>query len=120
MYKIRVTEFFSGAHFLKNYKGKCENLHGHNWKVIAEVSSEKLNSEGMVIDFLELKRILKEILAKFDHRLLNELEEFKDLNPTSENICYVIYKKLKERLKDFKIRITVFETPFSSASYGEE
>ncbi len=120
MYKVKVIQFFSGAHFLKNYKGKCENLHGHNWKVVVEVYSEKLNSDGMVIDFLELKNMLKEILAKFDHKLLNELEDFKNSNPTSENICYVIYKELKERLKKFKIKITVYETPFSSASYYEE
>ncbi|MEA2081225.1 MAG: 6-carboxytetrahydropterin synthase QueD [Elusimicrobiota bacterium] len=119
MYRIFVKGTFSSAHYLRNYKGKCENLHGHNWGVTAEVSSPKLK-KAMVMDFKELKEKLKEVLLPLDHVLLNDLRDFKKLNPTSENIACHIFKKLARllprgvRLEEIKIS----ETENNIASYS--
>ena len=80
MYTVRVRSHFSSAHNLRGYKGKCEALHGHNWRVETEVSSEKLDDIGMVIDFKELKKNLSDIVSGLDHKYLNDIEEFKQDN----------------------------------------
>jgi len=113
MYEAKVTLEFSGAHNLRHYKGKCENLHGHNWKVELAVEAARLDKLGMVTDFKDLKRELKKVLDSLDHKYLNEVPFFKDINPTSENIAKFIHDKLG--LKSAKI--TVWETPTSAASY---
>ncbi len=121
MYKVKVVESFSAAHFLRNYKGKCESLHGHNWKVEAEVSSNSLDSLGLVIDFKELKEKLRKILEELDHKLLNDLDYFKEKNPTSEEIAFYIFSKLKHQLPEGckLVRISVWEKDTSCASYEE-
>jgi len=122
MYKIKIISNFSAAHFLRGYKGKCENLHGHNWKVEVIVSSVKLNSCGMVMDFNELKKNTGAVLDDFDHKHLNELEYFKEVNPSSENIACYIYNKLKEKFtgEDCRLEeVNVWETDTSCASYKE-
>jgi 6-pyruvoyltetrahydropterin/6-carboxytetrahydropterin synthase len=122
MYKIKINSNFSAAHFLRGYEGKCENLHGHNWKVEVLVSSKVLNSCGMVMDFSELKKITFCILEELDHKYLNELPYFTDTNPSSENIAGYIFSKLKEKLenKDCKLEeVNVWETDTSCASYKE-
>jgi len=93
MFKLSVTQTFSAAHFLRNYKGKCKNLHGHNWKVELILKSKNLNKIGMVKDFKEIKNKLKSILKQFDHTCLNDHEVFKEgrLNPTCEYIALQIY-----------------------------
>ncbi|MCD6413147.1 MAG: 6-carboxytetrahydropterin synthase QueD [Elusimicrobia bacterium] len=120
MYKISVKSFFSAAHFLKNYRGKCENLHGHNWEVTATISGENLKN-GLLMDFSALKRILKSLLARFDHKSLNELKEFKKINTTSENIARVIFLELKKQLPENVSleEVAVSETPTNRASYSE-
>jgi len=119
MYRIKVKRIFSSAHHLRNYKGKCENVHGHNWAVSVEVEKNELDSSGMVMDFKELKMKLDEILKILDHKDLNEVEYFKIVNPSSENIAKYIYEELKKNLpQDLKIcMVEVSETPDSSASY---
>ncbi|OQX84871.1 MAG: 6-carboxytetrahydropterin synthase QueD [Candidatus Omnitrophica bacterium 4484_70.2] len=120
MYSVKVQDTFCGAHFLRNYKGKCEKLHGHNWKVEVEVFSQQLNNEEMVMDFSLLKKILQGILLRYDHSVLNELEEFKVLNPTSENIASLILQKIEEKIKRYKnilkIKVSVWEQEDSCAS----
>jgi 6-pyruvoyltetrahydropterin/6-carboxytetrahydropterin synthase len=121
MYKIKVVNSFSSAHFLRGYKGKCENLHGHNWKVEAAVCSKKLDKLGMVMDFSELKKELKVILEELDHKLLNDLKYFKKINPSSENICRYIYDCLRNPIekKGLKLlEVVVWETETSRASYS--
>ena len=94
-YKVSVIKSFAGAHFLRQYKGKCENLHGHNWKIRAAFSGTKLAADGMLIDFTEVKAKLDEILARLDHKLLNEIMPFDKTNPTAENIAVFIFNELK-------------------------
>lgn len=101
---------------MRNYKGKCEALHGHNWKVELMLESDTLDSQGMVMDFKELKDKLKDILSPLDHKYLNDIPYFKEKNPTSENIARFIHKKLSEILKG-KIKISVWETTASCASF---
>ncbi|MDD3725601.1 MAG: 6-carboxytetrahydropterin synthase QueD [Candidatus Ratteibacteria bacterium] len=123
IYEVRVEDTFSSAHHLKNYRGKCERVHGHNWKVEVYVSGEKLDRDGLLVDFSILKDKLKDILSVLDHRDLNTIPFFKKNNPTSENICLYIYERVKGFLKDYPVRvkrITVWENDKQSASYSVE
>jgi len=119
MYKIRVRSGFSGAHNLRGYKGKCEELHGHNWCVEVEAFSEGLDDAGMVVDFKDLKRLLKEVTSEIDHKYLNEVEYFKENNPTSENMARYIYESISKKDESLKLSsVTVWETDTSSATYS--
>ena len=116
MYRIIITSDFSAAHMLRNYKGKCENLHGHNWRVEVSALSEKLNKQGMVFDFKDLKEKVNTILDKVDHKNLNKIAYFKKTNPTSENIAKFIYDKIKSR--EIKVKsVTVWESDTARATY---
>lgn len=127
MYEIKVTDEFSGAHNLRHYKGKCERLHGHNWKVEVSLRARGLNAQGMVMDFSELKKKLKEVLSSLDHQYLNGIGHFKKNNPTSENIARFIHTELgkkgtapffaeKGRCPLF-LKVSVWETQNSCASF---
>ncbi len=118
MYSIKVVAYFSSAHYLRGYRGKCETLHGHNWKVEVNVEKEALDKTGMLMDFKDLKRALNRILEKLDHKFLNKLPYFKKTNPTSENIAQYIYENLKGRIPLLK-SVTVWESHNSRASYYE-
>lgn len=120
MYELTVESGFSAAHRLREYRGKCENLHGHNWRVEVTIASKQLDNGGMVIDFRKIKEKLGSILDKLDHTYLNELSEFKKINPTSENIASYIYSRLKKLITGKKItvkKVSVWETKDSSATY---
>ncbi len=122
MYEVSVSMNFSAAHNLRGYQGKCEALHGHNWKVEVVLRSALLDKVGMVEDFTLIKSKLKEVLALFDHKYLNTLPYFKKKNPTSENIAKVIYGKMKERMRGSSVpleAVKVWETETSFASYRE-
>ena len=121
-YSITVESFFSAAHLLRGYRGKCESRHGHNWKVEVTISSEKLNKTGMVCDFKEAKSILSKILVLLDHKDLNKLTFFKKKNPTSESIAEFIFSKFQKKLKPpLKLKsVSVWETPTSSATYFKD
>ena len=119
MYKVRVRSDFSGAHNLRGYKGKCEELHGHNWYVEAEVRSDKLDESGMVVDFKDLKAVLEDIIPDMDHNYLNKMEYFLNINPTSENIARYVFENLSKKRPDFDLdNVTVWETNSSSATYS--
>ncbi|MDD5634141.1 MAG: 6-carboxytetrahydropterin synthase QueD [Candidatus Omnitrophica bacterium] len=119
MFTIKVKSEFNSAHNLRGYKGKCEELHGHNWTVELAVCSEKLDKTGMVVDFKEVKEALNEILQALDHKYLNELKYFKKNNPTSENIAKYIFNEISERRPDISIKeVTVWETDSSAATYS--
>jgi 6-pyruvoyltetrahydropterin/6-carboxytetrahydropterin synthase len=90
MYSIRVDGHFSSAHNLRGYKGKCEELHGHNWRVEVVAASDKLDKLGVVMDFTVIKTHLHEVIEKLDHKYLNEIPYFLKFNPTSENIAKYI------------------------------
>lgn len=113
-YEVVKKVKFDAAHFIPEYEGKCRNIHGHTWFVEAGVKGNKLE-KGMLFDFTILKKELKSICDEFDHKFLNELEEFKELPPTAENIGRVIYEKIENKLdKGLELRfIKVFENPDS-------
>ncbi len=116
MYKIKIEGDFSSAHNLRGYKGKCEALHGHNWKVEIAVTSSKLDKIGMVIDFKFLKEKLYNLLDKLDHNYLNNIDYFKKINPTSENIAKYIYDNLKSKVPNL-YSVTVWESDKACATY---
>ena len=122
MYEISTEAHFSAAHRLLNYRGPCENLHGHNWLVKATVRCSELDASGIGIDFKILKTKLKDIIAEFDHKDLNEVLASCNINPSSENIARYIYQKLRQELSEWNgsvHRIEVFETPGNCAAYYE-
>lgn len=118
MYSLKVESNFSSAHNLREYKGKCEELHGHNWKIEAVAESETLDKTGMVMDFKLIKNELNKILDKLDHKYLNKVKPFDKTNPTSENIARFIFETLKPEVAGLK-SITVWENPTSCATYYE-
>jgi 6-pyruvoyltetrahydropterin/6-carboxytetrahydropterin synthase len=98
MYRVSVEDHFDAAHYLREYGGKCENLHGHRFKVVAAVEVQNPDNTGLAYDFTELKRQLKAVLAQFDHVCLNDVAPFDSINPSSENIAATIFGRLKEML----------------------
>jgi 6-pyruvoyltetrahydropterin/6-carboxytetrahydropterin synthase len=118
-YELTIQSDFSAAHNLREYEGKCERLHGHNWQVDLVLAGEGLNDEGMVLDFVEAKRILGEVLDRFDHAYLNEVPPFDRLNPSSENLARVIAEAVAARLPA-GIRVasvTTWESARCAATY---
>jgi 6-pyruvoyltetrahydropterin/6-carboxytetrahydropterin synthase len=123
MYELMIETHFSSAHQLRGYRGKCENLHGHNWKVQVYVLAEKLNDLDIAIDFHDLKRLAEEVLAPLDHGFLNDIFPFTEKNPSSENIAKWIYDSLKKKITDENVQlsaITVWESETASATYFED
>ena len=118
MYHIRVEDSFAAAHFITDYNGKCERLHGHNYRVRVFASGPKLGTGGMLIDFGILKKALKEVLHVYDHSHLNELEEFSHGNPSAELIAENIFNRLMVLLPGSPVkRVEVFETEKNLAAY---
>jgi 6-pyruvoyltetrahydropterin/6-carboxytetrahydropterin synthase len=122
MYEVSVEGHFDAAHYLRDYGGKCENLHGHRFKVVVGVKAKKLNEIGLAYDFTDLKRHLNEVLAKFDHTSVNDVPPFDKINPSSENIAAEIYQRLKKRLSgDITLSsVEVWESPESRVMYIPE
>ena len=118
MYSLKVEGTFSSAHNLRGYKGKCEDLHGHNWKVEVEARGKDLGKSGMLIDFKVIKKELYNILEKLDHRYLNNIPYFTKVNPTSENIAKYIFDYIRKKIPDVW-SVTVWESENSSARYEE-
>ncbi|MCJ7763579.1 MAG: 6-carboxytetrahydropterin synthase QueD [Dehalococcoidales bacterium] len=120
MYKVSVEHHFDAAHALRGYKGKCESLHGHRFKVVARVAASKLDDTGLAYDFAELKAKLKAILERLDHTFINEVPPFDKINPSSENIAATIYGELKKELKEAPVMldtVEVWESPTSWVEY---
>lgn len=119
MFELKITDHFAAAHQLKMVAEKCENLHGHNWKVEAYVAGERLNAAGVLVDFGELKNYLGDIMQRLDHKFLNELSMFQD-NPSSENIARYIAEELQALLPDVGVkvsRVAVWESENACATY---
>jgi 6-pyruvoyltetrahydropterin/6-carboxytetrahydropterin synthase len=122
MYEVKVITHFAAAHQLRNFKGKCEKLHGHNWKVEVTLQGESLTDGGLLIDFREVRDATNGILEELDHSFLNELPAFTDQNPSSENIAAYIFKELQSRLTCNQVRVsfvTAWESDTACASYSE-
>jgi 6-pyruvoyltetrahydropterin/6-carboxytetrahydropterin synthase len=98
MFSISVEKKFSSAHCLNDYNGPCARIHGHNWKVRAEIQSHSLDKTGMVTDFNIVDKWLTDVISPFDHRLINEVEPFNSINPTAENLVKYLYEQLKQKI----------------------
>jgi len=122
MYELRVQSEFAAAHFLREYEGKCENLHGHNWRIDVYVRGRSLDRAGMLVDFKHVKSAVTAVLERYDHSYLNELEEFRTENPTTENISRILFKAIGSRLPEGVTvsRVTCWESERCGASYFEE
>lgn len=122
MFQVWKETEISAAHFLRDYGGKCENLHGHNWRVRVYVESEELDETGMVVDFVDLKKAIEEVGGQLDHNELNRVSPFDVVNPTAENIAKWFYQRCSERINSGETRVSqvwVWETASSCAIYQE-
>ena len=120
MYEVTIIKSFSAAHLLAEIGGKCEELHGHNFKVEVTVGAPELNSEGILIDFRLLKRWLTDILDQMDHQHLNDLPFFKGINPSSENIACFLYREIQNKIADSGVkmlRVKVWESETAAVTY---
>lgn len=123
MFELEISREFSAAHQLRGYNGDCSKLHGHNYRIGAILRAKELDEIGIAVDFKKLKAALDEIILEFDHTNLSENPSFAEVNPTSEMIAMVIYKKLKAKINDGNVSlfgIKVYESCSSSAMYYED
>ena len=124
MYELVINAEFSAAHNLRNYEGKCEALHGHNWRVEVFVRADTLGEGGMVLDFRILREETEQVLESLDHQYLNDLPYFQKEEPSSENIARYIYEALEERLLPHHVKphkVTAWESERAGASFvGEQ
>ena len=123
VFEVYTKAHFSAAHKLRGYPGDCANNHGHNWIVEAYVKCTELDQIGIGIDFRDIKQAVREVLFNLDHFDLNELEPFREVNPSSENIAKYIYQELSKKLNTHSARVSrvkVCETPGAGAYYWEE
>lgn len=120
MYELKIVTSFSAAHRLENFYGKCEALHGHNWKVEVFLMGERLDEAGLLQDFGVVKARTRELLEEIDHKYLNELPAFSDQNPSSENLARFLFQRLAATLNRDGVRVSrvsVWESDTSCASY---
>jgi len=120
MYELKVRTHFAAAHQLKLVALKCENLHGHNWKIEVYLKGRELNDAGVLMDFGEIKAAVNGIMNELDHKYLNELECFKSRNPSSENIANYIAHALQEKINTTGVkvsRVTAWESDDACATY---
>ncbi len=121
MYEVSVEQTFAAGHALRNYKGSCEDVHGHNFRVRVTVAGELLDSTGLLVDFLELKNLIDGVIAYLDHKFINDLPPFDKVNPSAENLAKYFYDRVSVGVKnDVPVRISevcVWETDTSAAVY---
>ncbi|MBT3363796.1 MAG: 6-carboxytetrahydropterin synthase QueD [Chloroflexi bacterium] len=121
MFEVSVKQHFDAAHYLRDYNGKCEVLHGHRFEVVVNLKCEVLNDIGLAYDFTELKKHLNDILDNYDHTCINEVAPFDKLNASSENMAVSIYEQLKQKLGEFATTLSsvqVWESPTSCVTYS--
>lgn len=123
MYEITVKGHFDAAHYLREYGGRCENLHGHRWEVTVTLASRVLTSTGLAFDFVQLKKALKQVIGRFDHVCLDEVPPFDRINPSTENIARTVFQGMREAIGqgDAWVKcVTVWESPDSWCTYYED
>jgi 6-pyruvoyltetrahydropterin/6-carboxytetrahydropterin synthase len=123
MYEVKIVTQFAAAHRLENFNGKCESLHGHNWKVEVFLAGKDLNGTGLLMDFGLVKALTKEVLEEIDHKYLNELAAFQDRNPSSENLACYLFERLGAIFNRDGVkvsRVNVWESDTSCASYYQD
>ena len=122
MYTLTTMVEFSSAHTFVGHSGPCKKMHGHNWKVEVEITGEKLDKIGMVVDFKEIRKATDLVVDELDHEFLNNLETFSEDNPTAENIARYIFTKLSEEFSNKNVKVNsikLWETDKSAVSYKE-
>jgi 6-pyruvoyltetrahydropterin/6-carboxytetrahydropterin synthase len=123
VYRISVEQHFDAAHALRGYRGKCEAVHGHRFRVVVRIEASGLDDIGLAYDFTDLKAHLADIISRFDHANLNDVPPFDEINPSSENIANTVYKELKSRLAGDKVSLAaveVWESPQTGVSYSPD
>ncbi len=121
MYQLFVEEHFDAAHYLRSYHGKCENLHGHRFKVVARLEAAKLDENGLAYDFAKVKQHLRNALAQFDHACLNDVPPFDKIEPSCENLATTIYDALQPYFSQSPVKLAcveVWESPTSGVAYS--
>ena len=125
MFEVTVEDTFAAGHALRGYRGKCENPHGHNYRVRVTLAGEKLDQIGLLYDFKDLKAAMGEIIDRLDHQYLNDLDAFKELNPSAENLARYFYQETSARLRaatngQVQVKdVIVWETDTTTACYFE-
>jgi 6-pyruvoyltetrahydropterin/6-carboxytetrahydropterin synthase len=125
MFEVTVEAGFSSGHYLRNYQGKCENPHGHNYRVLVTLAGQELDQTGLLLDFKLLKNLLRPVVDRLDHQMINDLEPFTELNPSAENLARYFFVQTAEQLREMtagRVRVkdcTIFETDTSFARYYE-
>ena len=125
MYEVTVEDTFAAGHYLRNYKGKCENPHGHNYKIRVTLAGAELDKAGLLLDFKDLKDVMKHAIERLDHQMINDIEPFTAINPSAENLAKYFYDETNTRLSKVtndRVRVkdvTVFETDVTTARYSE-
>jgi len=125
MFQVTVEDTFAAGHFLRNYKGKCENPHGHNYKVRVTLEGEDLDKAGLLLDFKDLKDVMKHVIDRLDHQMINDVAPFTELNPSAENLAKYFYNETNAKLTvttngRVHVRdVTVYETDTTTATYFE-
>jgi 6-pyruvoyltetrahydropterin/6-carboxytetrahydropterin synthase len=125
MYELTVERGFSSGHFLRNYKGKCENPHGHNYKVRITLRGETLDQAGLLLDFRDLKQVMRPVIEYLDHQMINDLEPFTTINPSAENLAKYFYDETNRQLAEMtagRVNVkdcTIYETDTTTATYYE-
>jgi 6-pyruvoyltetrahydropterin/6-carboxytetrahydropterin synthase len=125
MFEVTVDDSFAAGHYLRNYKGKCENPHGHNYKVRVTLAGEELDKAGLLLDFKDLREVMRPTIDRLDHQMINDLEPFTVVNPSAENLAKYFYDETKQRLDRAtggRVRVkqvTVFETDSTTATYTD-
>ena len=123
MFEVTVEQTFAAGHALREYKGKCENIHGHNYRVQVTVEGDRLNRIGLLVDFVEVKRVLREVMGRLDHQFINDLEPFTTLNPSAENLAKYFYDEIVRQLPNDAetnarlAQVKIWETDTSIAVY---
>jgi 6-pyruvoyltetrahydropterin/6-carboxytetrahydropterin synthase len=125
MYEVTVQDTFAAGHYLRNYKGKCENPHGHNYRVRVTLQGKDLDKAGLLLDFKDLKSVMKTTVDYLDHKMINDIEPFTTVNPSAENLAKYFYDQTNQNLKsvtDGRVtvkQVTIWETDTSIATYYE-
>jgi len=125
MYEVTVQDTFAAGHYLRNYKGKCENPHGHNYRVRVTLQGKELDKAGLLLDFKDLKSVMKNTVDYLDHKIINDIEPFTTVNPSAENLAKYFYDQTNQNLNsvtDGRVtvkQVTIWETDTSIATYYE-
>jgi 6-pyruvoyltetrahydropterin/6-carboxytetrahydropterin synthase len=122
MFEVTVDQTFAAGHALRNYKGKCENVHGHNFKVQVTIEGQRLDDAGMLVDFVDVKRVMRQVIERLDHQFLNDVSPFDVKNPSAENIAEYFHIEMTSGLAETPVpvrisEVRVWETDIQSACY---